>query len=258
MEDMSKFRNAAVSAAIKGGDILKGAFKRKGAVRFDRKKDTSLVTEFDRQAEEIVKKSVLSEFPEHAILAEESGGVIGEEYSWLIDALDGTSNFIAKNPLFSVVISLLRNKIPVLSIVFSPILEEMYIAEKGKGAFLNDKPIKVSDTFLLKDSLFAFNTGRERGSFDKWFETSRKIVTRARAIRMFGSSALEKCFVAAGRADGILSIGISLWDSIGPAFIAKEAGGEVTGLDGSPLSLEQKDILITNGKIHKEVLSLLK
>jgi len=254
--EMQQFRNTAILAAVGAGAILKAGFLG-GKIPSKRKADRSLVTDFDRRAEEKVIGVIKSFFPDHAILAEESGGEIGDGYTWFIDALDGTTNFVMKNPLFSVAVSLVYRREVILAVVFCPVLGELYRAEEEGGAYLNDRPIRVSNTACLGDATILFNKGRGGEAFRQWHDVAGKVASKARTFRMFGSSAYDTCQVAAGRIDGYVNIHVSSWDSLGPAFIAEEAGGRATNYKGFRFSLEDQDFILTNGVIHAEVLDAI-
>jgi myo-inositol-1(or 4)-monophosphatase len=217
-----------------------------------------LVTDFDKQAEEKIISLIRASFPDHAILAEESGGEIGDGYTWLIDPLDGTSNFVMRNPLFSVAISVLYQREVVFASVLCPILGQLYRAEKGHGAILNSTPLHVSGTASLRDATFVFGKGRGRPAFEQLDEAFGKVAHEARTFRIFGSAAFDACQVAAGHTDGYLSVSPSSWDSLGPALIIEEAGGRVTNGQGERFALFDTELLATNGKIHAETMRALK
>lgn len=259
--DMSNFLKVAIRAAKDAGEILKEGFaqSRGKGVFYEKKQDNSLVTDFDKRAEERVIQSIQSHFPNHAILAEESGGEVGDGYTWLIDPLDGTSNFVMGNPLFSTVISLLYQREVELCVVFCPILGELYNAErKRKDVYLNDKPIHVSTRAPLRAGTFTFAKGRTAEAFSELYRLFGKIAGNARTYRIFGSVAFEACQVAAGRIEGQINVGGSLWDKAGPAFLIEHAGGRVTNLEGGESSYSDLVILATNGVIHDEVLEVIK
>ena len=249
---MSNFSEVATRAATEVGGILKEGFAQNQAKRpeFTRKEDRSLVTEFDHRAEEQVIQAIKSQFPDHAILAEESGGEIGEGYTWLIDPLDGTTNFVMGNPLFSVVISLRLESEVILAVVFCPMLDRLYTAEKGvEGAQLNGKQIHVSSTESLRDSTCGISGGRSPGAIELFCNVASCFRRNARTIRVSGSVAFEMCQVASGATDGHFYALASLWDGFGPAFIVEKAGGKVTEKNGN--------LLVTNGKIYEETLRVL-
>lgn len=249
---MSNFSEVAANAARDAGKILKAGFiQNQGKeVEFRRKEDRSLVTEFDHRAEEQIIQTIKSHFPDHAILAEESGGEIGDGYTWLIDPLDGTTNFVMGNPLFSVVISLRLKGEVILTVVFCPMLERLYTAEKGvEGAQLNGKPMHVSDTADLSDSTCGVSGGRSKEAIELFCHVASCFRRNARTIRVFGSVAFEICQVASGATEAHFYALASLWDGPGPAFIVEKAGGKVTNENGS--------LLATNGKIHEESLRML-
>ena len=249
---MNNFLEVATKAAHDAGGILKEGFiqNRGKGVEFTRKEDRSLVTDFDRRAEEKVIQVIRSQFSDHAILAEESGGEIGDGYTWLIDPLDGTTNFVMENPLFSAVVTLRLGSEVILAVVFCPMLDRLYTAEKGvDGAYLNGKPIHVSSTESLRDATCGISGGRSKDAIEQFCRVASSFRRNGRTVRVFGSVAFEICQVAAGHSDAHFYGSGSLWDGLGPAFIAQKAGGKVTNENGS--------LLITNGKIHEEALRVL-
>lgn len=254
--DMGHFRSFATLAATGAGAMLRKGFEG-GNAAFERKADGSLRTEFDTLAESKIIEMIRSRFPDHAIFAEESGGEIGDGFTWLIDPLDGTSNFAMKNPLFSVAISLAYAREIVLAVVFCPMLNEFYRAEKDDGAYLNGKGIHVSDTRKLKDATVGFNKGRGEAAFLRYHWAVGKLGGKVRTLRTLGSSAYEACQVATGRMEGYVNVQVSPWDSLGPAFIVEQAGGKATNFTGDHFSLNDKDFLLTNGHIQSEVLDAI-
>ncbi|MFY9457359.1 MAG: inositol monophosphatase [Candidatus Spechtbacterales bacterium] len=255
-DELEKARVVALKATAGPYSLLRGAFFG-NAVPSVTKPDCSLVTDFDKVAEGHIIKAIQSEFPTHDILAEESGGKIGDGYTWLIDALDGTTNFVKKNPIFSIALTLLYRREPIFALVCCPILDDWYTGAKGKGAYLNGKPLCVSNVKSLSDALLGFNKGRKQEDFTRWYGAAKYLGGKARSIRMFGSSAYTICQIAAGRLDGEVNVGGSSWDTIGPALILKEAGGRATNFRGELISTETTDFLFTNGKIHNEALEAL-
>jgi len=251
-----QWREIGLQAVREAGDILREHFRKELRVRT--KEDRSLVTEVDVLAEEKIIKIIKASFPSHSILAEESGGEVGEDYTWLIDALDGTTNYTIDVPLFSVVLTLLEKEDPVLAFVYNPVLEEMYMAERGKGSFLNGKDIRVSEREDLKDSLLTFGRGRDLESRAQWAKIINTLERRIRTIRVFGSSAWDLCQVARGKTEGCISIGCSPWDTLGPALIIKEAAGRVTNLEGDDFGIRDKRLVATNGRIYEEIFKIIK
>jgi myo-inositol-1(or 4)-monophosphatase len=219
----------------------------------------NIVTDVDKKAEAMIIKDILAAFPGHSILSEESEPRSGlAPYTWIIDPLDGTTNFAHAFPFFCVSIALEKSGRIVLGVVYDPIREELFFAEKGRGAYLNGKKIHVSKVKKLIDSFLAtgFSYGIKRK--DRNISYFRKLLTRTQAIRRAGSAALDLCYVACGRFDGFWEMDLHPWDSAAGMLIVEEAGGKVTRFDSSPYSPYDKNILATNGHIHNKMSSFLK
>lgn len=219
----------------------------------------NLVTEADHAAEKAIIAVIKNQYPDHQILAEESGELKQESsYKWIIDPIDGTINFAHGIPLNCVSIGIeLKGEI-VMAAVFNPHLNEFYFAEKGKGAFLNDKPIKVSEeTQTIKACLvtgFPYTYINEPNGPLEIFE---KFIRKGVPVRRLGSAAIDLCWVAAGRLDGFYEHKLEPWDSAAGYLIVEEAGGKVTDLQGNKFSVYQHKVLATNGKIHDEMLEVI-
>lgn len=219
----------------------------------------NLVTEADHAAEKAIIAVIKNQYPDHQILAEESGELKQESsYKWIIDPIDGTINFAHGIPLNCVSIGIeLKGEI-VMAAVFNPHLNEFYFAEKSKGAFLNDKPIKVSEeTQTIKACLvtgFPYTYINEPNGPLEIFE---KFIRKGVPVRRLGSAAIDLCWVAAGRLDGFYEHKLEPWDSAAGYLIVEEAGGKVTDLQGNKFSVYQHKVLATNGKIHDEMLEVI-
>jgi len=219
-----------------------------------------LVTEADKEAEAAVIKMIRRAFPEHAILAEESGASTNaSEHRWIIDPLDGTTNFAHGFPAFCVSIAYEHRGRVEVGVVFDALHKDMFSARRGKGAKLNGKPIHVSKARTLATSLLA--TGfpydrRERRRFYLCFWED--MMTRVEGVRRAGSAALDLASVACGRLDGFWEFGLKAWDVAAGSLLVKEAGGTVTNMDGTPLDLAGAQILATNSRIHREMAQVLR
>jgi len=218
-----------------------------------------LVTEFDKRSEEIIISSIQQKFPDHAILAEESGhNKTISEYQWVIDPLDGTTNFAHGIPIFSVTIGLLRNNSPVVGVVYDPHRNEMFSAEAGQGATLNNRPIHVSSQADLGHAVIS--TGfpydlrtNPRNNLDQFVQFQ----LRTQAVRHLGSAALDCTWTAMGRLDGYWEFGTKPWDVGAGALIVREAGGHVTSVDGGEDFLSNESILVSNRLLHEQMLRVL-
>ncbi len=256
MEEIYKF---AVQIAYKAGEALMHFFHKPHQIGY--KGDINLVTEADLETEKLIKEAISSRYPQHSILAEESGLKKGQtaEVKWIVDPLDGTTNFAHGLPWFCVSIAVENQGELVIGAIYNPVLKEMFTALKGKGAFLNDQRISVSKNDKLIKSLIA--TGfpydvqqRPEPIMTRFY----KMILKARGIRRIGSAALDLCYVACGRFDGFWEERLKPWDTAAGALIVKEAGGKVSDFEGNPYSIYGKEILATNGFLHSNMLKVLK
>jgi myo-inositol-1(or 4)-monophosphatase len=243
--------------ARQAGAVLMGGY---GNVRHVQQKGViDLVTEFDRRSEEVILSFLQQEFPDHAILAEESGrNETISEYQWLIDPLDGTTNFAHGIPIFCVSIGLLRNNVPVVGVVYDPFRNEMFSAESGHGATLNHQPIHVSSRADLGQAVvstgFPYDVRTNPRNNLAHFV---KFQLRTQAVRHLGSAALDCTWTAMGRLDGYWEFGVQPWDVGAGALIVREAGGRVTFVDGDEAFLSTDSILVSNGLLHDQMLHVL-
>ena len=251
-------RRVAVDAARAAGRALRDAqsltrqVSYKGAV-------TNLVTEMDGRAEAIVVDALTRAFPDDGILGEEGSARRGRSgRRWIIDPLDGTTNYAHGLPIFSVGIGLETDGGIALGVVYDPTRDELFVAERGGGAWLNDTRLGVSPTKTLDESLlvtgFPYNI---REIADTNLPEYAAFATRARAVRRLGSALLDFAYIAAGRLDGFWELRLSPWDVAGGAILVEEAGGRVTDLRGAPVDIDRPAIVATNGHIHDQVLAVL-
>jgi myo-inositol-1(or 4)-monophosphatase len=217
----------------------------------------NLVTEADHAAEAAILTVIKKKFPGHQVLAEETGHHINDSnYKWIIDPIDGTVNFAHGIPLCSVSIAIEKDGEVIMSSVYAPILNELYFAEKGKGAFLNDKKISVSnETSVLKSCLVTGFPYTYITMQNGPVEVFGRLVKKGIPVRRLGSACIDLCWVACGRFDGFYEHKLEPWDSAAGYLIVEEAGGRVTDHNGNRFSIYQHRILATNGKIHDEMLN---
>ena len=226
---------------------------------FKIKSKSQIVTATDFLADRIIVSALKKKFPGHKILSEESGANQKKsDYLWVVDPIDGTTNYSIGSPLFAVQLALFYKNQPVISCAYAPALDELYFAEKGKGFYLNNKKMRVSDTADLEKSFFLFC----HGSKQKDIKRAMKIYSQAKLktldSRQLGTAALETGFVACGRTDCIVIPGANVWD-VGPGVLfIREAGGKVTDFSGKGWNLNSYDLVASNGKIHSQLLKLLK
>ena len=255
-QDMLEF---AKSTAIEAGSILMQHF---GKISSIKKKSTEidLVTNADIESETFILNKIKTTFPQHQIIAEESNLTQGSsDYRWIIDPLDGTTNFVHNLPIFSVSIGLQYNEETVLGVVYNPAVDKCFWAEKNDGAFLNGKPIHITSTITLSNSLLV--TGFPYIHDDRWekgFDLFKDLYRRTQGIRRLGAATLDFCFVAMGRFDGFWEFGLQPWDVCAGAIILEEAGGKVSDWNDSPMPFSGQRVLATNGHIHGEMLDVLR
>jgi len=258
VEEVEILKRVAVGA----GEILKSGFFGKKEVMH--KGVVDLVTEYDKRAEDYILKELSKEFRDFNLVAEESYSKdeFTSKKAIYIDPLDGTTNFVHNLPFFAVSIGLYREDGDNLAVVFNPILEEMFWAVEGVGAFRGDLKISVSTQSSFQSSLIA--TGfpyakAEAGKEYLWsVESVKNILPKIQDLRRFGAASLDLCYVADGRFEGFFEIGLKPWDIAGGALIIKEAGGKVSKTDGKNYSFGDFDIVATNGLIHKNLVDSIK
>jgi myo-inositol-1(or 4)-monophosphatase len=253
----SEIENLALRAARAAGRIH---LKRLSRINISRKSNSiDLVTEADREAEAAVIEVIHRAFPTHAILAEESGATAHKsDHQWIVDPLDGTTNFAHGFPQFCVSIAYQHRGRTEFGVVYDALRKECFTARRGHGARLNGKPIHVSTTDSLTTSLLA--TGfpydrRERRRFYLCFWEA--FMMRCQGVRRTGAAALDLAYVACSRTDGFWEFGLKAWDVAAGALLVEEAGGRVTNMDGAPLDLHGGNIVASNRRIHAEIVATL-
>jgi myo-inositol-1(or 4)-monophosphatase len=255
--DLDRAMQVALRAAYRGAEVLRSAMG--GGIQIQKKGLRDLVTDADLAAEREIVQTIRAAYPEHAVIAEESGASEGiSDYRWVVDPLDGTVNFAHRLPFFAVSIALEREHNPLAAVVLNPVSGELFSAMLGNGARLNGNPIRVSDRTLVSESLLAtgFPYNLEPG-FDVLTARFRRCLKRAQGIRRLGSAALDLCFVACGRFDGFWEQQLKPWDTAAGILIVREAGGSVTDFSGGPNPAAKKEVLATNCRIHPEMLALM-
>jgi myo-inositol-1(or 4)-monophosphatase len=248
-----------ISAIARGaGEILRAGFNQSNHVEL--KGVIDLVTEVDQQSETYILAEIKKQFPDHKVIAEESGEVQGNSgHAWYVDPIDGTTNYAHGLPIFAVSIAYAYHGEVILGVVYNPIRDEMFSAEKGKGAWLNGKPIHTTSRVELNKSLLV--TGFRYDRFtnpDNNLENFKRLALQVRGIRRLGSAALDLCFVAAGRVDGYWEIHLELWDLAAGMLIAREAGAVVTKRDGSQdIFISPLSVVAANPGLHQAILAEL-
>lgn len=252
--------NFAMQTVRDAGQILLDKFGRK--IKVSKKGDINLVTEADLASEKFIIERIKSYYPKHSILAEESGEVViigsDSNWKWIIDPLDGTTNFAHGYPCFCVTIALEHEGRIVIGATYDPTRDEMFSAERGNGASLNGRQIRVSDTEKLSEALivtgFPYNF-KEKVNFEFHL---KEFLRLSRGVRRDGSAAIDMAYVACGRFDGFWEEGLNPWDVAAGALLIEEAGGRVSYYDDSEFSVYHPPICADNGLIHAEMIEVLR
>jgi myo-inositol-1(or 4)-monophosphatase len=261
---MHPILSTAIKAARRAGSVINRAARDSTALQVQAKQARDFVTQVDRAAEAEILEIVRRAYPDHAVLAEESGESAPAasrgkaEYRWLIDPLDGTTNFIHGFPQYSVSIAVQHRGVLSHAVVYDPFKNELFTATRGRGAYLDDRRIRVSRCMRIEEALIG--TGfpfKELPRIDRYLAQMRAVMEVAAGVRRAGSAALDLAYVAAGRADGFWELGLSPWDIGAGVLLILEAGGLVTGLSGKDDHLETGDIIAATPKILTSFSSLL-
>jgi myo-inositol-1(or 4)-monophosphatase len=254
---MSSMLEFAKDTARKAGQLLKEGLSGPREIRY--KGAIDLVTEMDVASEKLILEAIRANYPDHAILAEESGrsDQPDSRYRWVVDPLDGTTNYAHGLPIFCVSIGLEVDGEPLLGAIYAPMLDELYWAETGQGAYLNGTKLSVSATTELEKSLLVTGFPYDvRVKSDNLVHFSNFLLT-SQAVRRLGSAAIDLAWVAAGRFDGFWEPRLGAWDMCAGAVLVREAGGLVTAYDGGPFSIYEKQILASNGHVHQAMMETL-
>lgn len=246
---MANELEVALSAARRAGEVLRAGFGAEHAIRY--KGEVDLVTEVDEEAERAIREELLGAFPAHGMLAEEGGAQTGEEDArWIVDPLDGTTNYAHGLPFFAVSLALERADAVVLGVVHDPMRDETFVAERGAGATMNDEPIRVSETEEPIRALIATGLPYDRERIPEALELFGRFAELSRGMRRLGAAALDLCYVACGRLDGYYERGIWPWDIAAGSLIVQEARGKVTDCRGDALDLCGREVVASNERLH--------
>lgn len=254
---LDAYARLAAETARAAGAILRERFGQPHEIRF--KGAIDLVTEADQAAEDLIASRLHEACPDHELLCEEGslGATTPSSFRWVVDPLDGTTNFAHGMPTFAVSIALEEFGVPVIGVVYDPMRDELFAARRGLGATLNDNPLRVSSTETLISSIlvtgFSYDFARRSHQADIW----RDFLTQVQGIRQTGSAALNLCYIAAGRLDGYWERGIQPWDVAAGALIVSEAGGTVTDMGGGNFRSDDREILASNGHLHEQLLTVI-
>jgi myo-inositol-1(or 4)-monophosphatase len=255
----SRFLATAIEAVVHAGDVMMERFGHD--VRVDKKGTIDLVTEVDVAIEQTFRAMVAGRFPDHAIVAEELGGsaLAPSGPCWVFDPIDGTTNFAHGLPIFCASLALEIDGVAEVAAVYDPTRRELFTAERGLGAHLNGRPLRVSAAQALVDAVLV--TGFPYDVHDRVEEIVGlfgRFVGQARAVRRLGSAAIDLCYVAAGRMDGFWESDLKPWDVSAGALLVSEAGGQVTDMLGGPFTSRGRQVLASNGRIHSQMLAVIR
>ncbi|MBY0575735.1 MAG: inositol monophosphatase [Gallionellaceae bacterium] len=255
---MHPMLNIAVKAARRAGNLIYRSADKIDHLTITKKSHADFVSEVDRAAEQTIIQTLLEAYPNHAILAEESGAQGDSEFVWIIDPLDGTTNFLHGFPQFSVSIALQHKGIITQAVVYDPVRNELFTATRGSGAFLNDKRLRVTKRLHLADSLIG--TGFPYTKFEHmnaYLGIFKDLIQQTAGLRRPGSAALDLAWMAAGRYDGFFETGLHVWDIAAGTLLITEAGGMISDLHGSDTFLKTGHVCAGNPEIHPQLLKVI-
>lgn len=252
---MASYLETAVDIARESGALLSTYFERR--IGFELKGDFDLVTEADRASERLVVERLRSHFPSHSIVAEEGGGHEGSgDYRWYVDPLDGTTNFAHGYPIFNVTLALEQQGEMLVGVVFDPTRQEMFSAERGAGAYLNNRRIQVSRAKRLEDSLVSTGFPSRKRHLNVNIHFYHQMAMATHGVRRGGSAAIDLAYVACGRLEAFWEFGLNPWDMAAGTLLVREAGGACSDMKGDPHHMKSPHLLTDNGAIHAETLTL--
>jgi myo-inositol-1(or 4)-monophosphatase len=252
---VASYLETAIDIAREAGALLATYFERR--IGFELKGDFDLVTEADRASERLVVERLRSHFPSHSIVAEEGGGHAGSSgYRWYVDPLDGTTNFAHGYPIYNVTMGLELDGEMLVGVVFDPNRQEMFSAERGAGAYLNNRRIRVSAAKRLEDSLVSTGFPSRKRHLNVNIHFYHQMAMATHGVRRGGSAAIDLAYVACGRLEAFWEFGLNPWDMAAGILLVTEAGGRCTDMKGAQHSLTSPHLLTDNGAIHQEILDL--
>ncbi|PID99914.1 MAG: inositol monophosphatase [Thiothrix nivea] len=257
---MHPMLNVATRTARQAGDIIRRYRDKVENLHIHRKAENDFVTEVDRQAEQVIITALRKAYPDHAILGEESGqhGDTQAEYQWVIDPLDGTTNFLHGIPQFAVSIALKQRGRLLLGAIYDPVKDEMFAAARGDGATLNNRKIRVTDRTSLHNALLCTGIAfRQDQSLTLSLDSLRVLLPGTAGVRRPGAAALDLAYVAAGRFDGFWEFGLREWDLAAGVLIVQEAGGLIGDVQGGNTHLQSGDVLAANPRLFREMVQRL-
>lgn len=255
----TSYKSVLLQALSAAGKILAKNVNAKKIISHKGSEAINIVTQVDKAAEKAILAIIHKNFPDHSILAEESGSQEGTEFKWIIDPLDGTINYAHSLPMSTVSIGLERRGQMIMGGVLDPFRKELFFAEKGKGARLNGKKMRVSLISKFNEALLCTGFPYDQKQYvDYYLSTFKRYLVAAQAVRRYGSAAMDLCWLACGRFDGFWEEKLYPWDTAAATLIVEEAGGKITDFKGKPYSIYHQEILASNGRIHDPMLEVVR
>ena len=256
---MNPITNIAVRAARQAGNVNMRSFHRLDTLAVTEKQTNDFVSDVDRNAERAIIDTIHKAYPSHAILAEETGTHGQGDYQWIVDPLDGTTNYLHGFPQFAISIAMMYRGRLENAVIYDPVRDEMFTAARGAGALLNDRRLRVTEQKGLKGALLG--TGipfRDQRYIDAYLGMLKALTRETAGIRRPGSAALDFAYVAAGRLDGFWELGLSIWDFAAGALIVQEAGGMVSDIRGGGQHLESGNVIVGGLRLHRELVAAIR
>ena len=250
--------NTAVNASLLAGKSVMRFYSRLDSLKITSKGFNDYVSEADQESELIITDALKKSYPKYKITAEESGSNdINSDYEWFIDPLDGTTNFIHGIPQFAISIGLCKNKVPILGVVYDPFKNELFCAEKGKGALLNNKRIRVSKRQEFSSCLIGTGIPFGKRIYSNYYKELENISKNSAGIRRLGAASLDLAYISSGRIDGFWEKDLNIWDVCSGVLLVKEAGGRITETNGNIWNTKSRNILASNTLIHNNLIEKL-
>ncbi|MEE9432582.1 MAG: inositol monophosphatase family protein [Melioribacteraceae bacterium] len=250
--------NKVINIANEAGEVIRNGFRQNIQIEL-KTGENNLVTNIDKAAEKIILNFIKTEYPTHSIIAEESGTDMKDsEYTWVVDPLDGTTNFAHGIPIFGVSIGLQKNNQTILGVVLDVMRNKMYSAEKGSCAFENGKKISVTQNSELSKSVLVTGFSYDMINIDEAIKLFGVFLKNTRGVRRLGSAAVDMCYVASGVFDGFWKKYLSPWDVCAGMLLVEEAGGKVSNFKGKPTDIFSEEVLTTNGLVHNSMVEYLR
>lgn len=252
----------AVGIALRAGNMLMKEFRALAPEQIRFKDKRELVTKHDIKINKFLVSKIRAAYPDHDILSEEEGldkDNKKSEYMWVVDPLDGTTNYVMRHTFFTTTLALLHNGEPEIGVIYAPYTRELFVAQRGRGAQRNEVKMQVSNEDKLKNCFLCFSYSHQKKSLQRAVAAYQHFEFEARSMRHFGSSSLELAFVASGRVDGmIITPPVRIWDVAAGMLMVQEAGGMVTDFKGSKKRIAFNGLVVSNGKVHDQILKVIK